>query len=117
MMETAVIMWKDIPQVRITWNPSVWGDECFEKLAEECDFVVPPILYEGKATFMDFLNFLESRCVPRTRYDLADVLKRYGLREYDPLAMCRRSHGRSMSDFMWVKFNDENITWDQIRLR
>ena len=64
------------------------------------------------------MNYLEKRCFPRTRIGVEELLKDYGLKFYDPLQICRKSHGRSMTNYMWLKFTDEpDLTFEQIRLR
>lgn len=115
--QKAVIMWKDYPQVEVTWIPGVCNSECITPLTDNFALKVPVKLRDSNGTFQDFLNFLESRCAPRTRDGIEDILKWYGIKFYDPMAMCQKSHGRTMTDFLWVKFNDEDVTWDQIKLR
>lgn len=115
--QKAVIMWKDFPQVEITWEPEVCNSEHITPLTDNLSRKIPIKLCNSNGTFKDFLDFLESRCAPRTRYNIEDILKMYDIKFYDPLAMCRKSHGRTMSDYLWVKFNDEEVTWDQIKLR
>ncbi len=115
--EKAVIMWKDEPQVEITWTPGVHRSEHIKPLTDKFAIKVPMALRSEKGTFKDFLKFLESRCAPRTRIGIEDILKAYDIKFYDPMAMCRKSHGRTMVDFLWVKFNDEDLVWDQIKLR
>lgn len=61
--------------------------------------------------------FLKSRCPDYERGDLRELLERHGLDILDPEAWCRKTHGVSYDDFFWIRFPDENITWEDVRLR
>ena len=51
----------------------------------------------------DFMEFLESRCFPRTRDHLRLVLKDLELDSYDPLAIVEKTKGRMAEDFQWIQ--------------
>lgn len=53
-------------------------------------------------TWDQFENFLASRCVPKERYNIEDILEDYGLRDigYDPLAIIRKTNGKMAEDHM-----------------
>lgn len=57
---------------------------------------------KAKPTWEDFEEFLESRCFPRTRVGLRDVLEDIGLDFYDPLAIVEKTKGRMAEDFGWL---------------
>ena len=61
--------------------------------------------------------FLEERCVPRARYNIKELLNMWGLDKYDPLAIVKITHGLMLSDYYWVRFDREDITYDQIKVR
>lgn len=75
-----------------------------------------PFLYDS-ATVEDVLNFLEFRCFPRTRFNCQELLSDLGLTHYNPLEIVRRTHGLQLEDFVWVKFEGEDLTYDTIKLR
>lgn len=56
-----------------------------------------------KPTWEDFMEFLESRCFPRTRDHLRLVLKDLELDFYDPLAIVEKTKGRMAEDFQWLR--------------
>ena len=58
---------------------------------------------KAKPTWEDFLEFLESRCFPRTRDHLRVVLNDLDLDFYDPLAIVEKTKGRMAEDFQWLK--------------
>ena len=49
-------------------------------------------------TWDDFLIFLESRCIPRTRCGLNYYLDAVGVSEYDPIQLVEKTHGRMAED-------------------
>ena len=67
--------------------------------------------------YLAFVDFLESRCPPRERANIKELLSDWGLLEYDPLAIVKRTHGLMYADFIWVRFDDEDITYDEIKVR
>ena len=112
---TATVMFRDT-QLCITWIPGKYKSETFKRLTDTPHIKIPRALLADTATFQDFLNFLETRCAPRTRVDIDRILKDYRLKYYDPLAMCRKSHGRSPTDSLWILFDDEIYKWEDIAL-
>ena len=57
----------------------------------------------------DFNDFLESRCVPRSRAGISDYLKALDLYEYDPLSIIEKTEGRMEGDDQWLKM--EVLKW------
>lgn len=58
---------------------------------------------KAKPTWEDFMEFLESRCFPRTRDHLRLVLRDVGVDSYDPLAIVEKTKGRMAEDLQWLK--------------
>jgi len=54
-------------------------------------------------TWMEFLSFLEERCVPRGRDGLREYLETLGLNEYSPLDIIRITKGRMAEDNQWLE--------------
>lgn len=50
------------------------------------------------------LSFFESRCFDKNRGDKAILLEKYGLTEYNPIEIVKKSKGRLWEDFTWVDF-------------
>lgn len=51
----------------------------------------------------DFLEFLESRCFPRTRAGMKYILQDLGLDSYDPLRIIEKTGGRMAEDRQWIQ--------------
>lgn len=51
----------------------------------------------------EYLEFLESRCFPRTRDKLKLVLEDLGLPFYDPFMIVERTEGRMADDDFWIR--------------
>ena len=107
------IMWKDIPQVEILMTmprPTV------RKLVEEPSLNIIGRVYREGATYKDLDEFMLTRVSDRTRVDINEILKRYDLKDFNPYWMCRKSHGRKVTDFLWIRYNDEDLTYDDIKI-
>ena len=71
---------------------------------------------------------LETRCFPRERSNADKILKHMGLDSYDVLSIIRITHGAMAHDFIWIKFEGEDLcfkdvskrmedVWDKLRRR
>ena len=79
---------------------------------------IPRGMFPENITVKSISAFCESRQPPRTRVDIDRILReKYDMREYLPMQMCKKSHGITMEDFLWMKFDNEDITYDDIRVR
>lgn len=56
-----------------------------------------------KPTWEDFEYFLESRCLPRGRDHIQQILNSMGLDHYDPLAIIEKTEGRMAEDRQWIR--------------
>ena len=109
-----VIMWYDDPLIEITFDKGIISSKLLR------DNIVPHIpknIYPDNITIKSFERFLESRVPSKNRFDIDKVIERYGLTEFNPLLMCKKSHGRKVTDPIWVKFDGESYTYDDIKLR
>lgn len=60
---------------------------------------------KAKPTWEDFEEFLEDRCMPRTRDHLRLVLEEMGVDSYDPMAIIEKTQGRMAEDRQWLKLS------------
>lgn len=75
-----------------------------------------PYLFDNP-TVEQIYEFLESRCMPKGRKQLDEYLRYLGLEEYNPWEIVKITHGVMWEDFLWLKFPDEEVTWDEVKLR
>lgn len=54
-------------------------------------------------TWEDYEEFLESRCMPRSRYGIKEELKSMGLDSYDPFQIIGKTAGRVYGDSQWLR--------------
>ena len=57
----------------------------------------------SEPTWHDFEQFLADRCFPETRGDKNELLRAYGLTDYDPLQIVEKTKGRTADDALWLK--------------
>ena len=58
---------------------------------------------KAKPDWEDFEYFLESRCFPRGRDHMKDILRDLELDFYDPLAIIEKTKGRMAEDKQWLR--------------
>lgn len=57
-------------------------------------------------TWEDFHNFLEERCVPRSRSGIREYLETIGVEEYNPIEIIKKTKGRMAEDDQWIKLEE-----------
>lgn len=57
-------------------------------------------------TWEDFQNFLEERCVPRSRSGIREYLEAIDAEEYDPLEIIKKTSGRMAEDSQWLQLEE-----------
>ena len=55
------------------------------------------------ASWEDYEAFLESRCYPRSRADIDNILSMLGLDSYDPMQIIMKTQGRTTDDNQWIR--------------
>lgn len=56
--------------------------------------------------WQDFENFLEERCIPRSRSGLREYLETIGVEEYIPLEIIKKTQGRMAEDEQWIRLEE-----------
>lgn len=60
-----------------------------------------------KPNWQEYLEFLEDRCTPRTRYNIKEILRDLGLESYDVEEYVKKTHARCYDDRNWISFEKE----------
>jgi len=60
-------------------------------------------------------SFLKARCYEDTYIGLDEVLKNYNMLSNNPWEWNRKTHGVTWEDFFWIKFDGEDLTWEDVR--
>lgn len=112
------IMQRDEPLMHIHWE-ELARYATVEHYTDEIDMKFPPTLYaeDNKISAKDLLAYMERRCVPRDRIGIEEILRAHNMRFYDPVAICRVGHGVRWEDYVWLKFDGEEIEWKDVRVR
>lgn len=114
-MNKITVMWENTPQLEINIDENF--NVTSKKLVDDVIPAVPDYIMPNNITLKRMNQFIESRAPERTRPDMPLLLKKYDIPSYNPYWFCKKSHGRSMTDFLWVKFDNEEIDFNDIRLR
>ena len=89
---------------------TIWADEANQTVTvvnHTDDIVHTAFGKNGNPSWEDYQDFLEERCVPRTRAGLRQYLDAIGVSEYDPLAIIRKTEGRMAEDHQWIRVTDD----------
>jgi len=57
-------------------------------------------------SWRDYLDFLETRCVPKSRERIKDYLDAIGVNSYEPLEIIKKTNGKMAEDNQWIKVEE-----------
>ena len=102
-------------------NAEVELDESCKKIKYQTytdNIYLLPFGANMEPTIADLSRFLESRCFPKERRNCTQLLDDLGLDEYIPLDIVRKTHGRQLEDYCWIRFEGEDLDYERdIKLR
>ena len=75
------------------------------------------VMWGNNITTERLYNFLKSRCYEDNRADLQEILEYHGLTSNNPYEWCRLTHGVTYEDFTWIRYDDEQLEWKDVRIR
>lgn len=102
---SGTIMWKDEPLVNFIIER---GEVTDCEIVAECRPHLPFEFQIGTSNERALLLFLEDRVTPSTRIGLQKDLQLSGLSYYDPTAILRYNKGWNVSDYYWVRTDDDS---------
>lgn len=74
-------------------------------------------MLSGKHTWDELLEFMEERTFPHTRANVKSLISHLGLQYYDALEIAMITHGVQCDDDFYLKFDDEEVNYDDISAR
>lgn len=81
------------------------------------DWVLRPFGVFDNPSYEQFKDWLEQRCFPKTRHNCKELLKSGGIDYYNPLEIVEKTHGAMVDDLFWIRFEGEDLTWDDVNPR
>ncbi|MGJ9382854.1 hypothetical protein [Salipaludibacillus sp. CF4.18] len=82
------------------------------------DILSRPVLKKDEdVTIEDILNFIADRCFPKERRNCNQLLTDLGLEHYSTIAIVKKTHGLQFDDFTWIRFNEEDIAYGDLKIR
>lgn len=82
------------------------------------DFVLDQAFGRQELTIDVIDDFFRDRVFPETRVNCRELLDLLGFQHFDAEAIARVTHGILFNDTYWVRFDNENLTYNDIlRLR
>ncbi len=61
-------------------------------------------------------EFFRERVFPETRVNCKELLGKFGFRNFDAEAIARRTHGILVNDLYWLRFDDEEFGWEDVKM-
>ena len=105
------VMFKDEKVASITVKDNTVHDLTYTDIRYKQPFIKKPVT-------IDFVNsFLERRSIPQNRNNIDEILFNLGLNEYNMLDILKKTHGVSFDDFWWIKFENEDLNWKDVKVR
>ena len=71
----------------------------------------------GRLDLERFYRFLKDRCYEDNRGDLPEILEEAGMSSNNPWEWVRLTHGVTWHDHIWIRFDEEEISWEEVKLR
>lgn len=105
------VMWKD----EKTADVFVSDDHKTVEIKKYSDVIYKMPFGGNNDTIERVYNFISERWIPAARPDMKDRLHDLGLTEYNPWEIIKKTHGVMWEDFIWIKFEGEDITWEEAR--
>ena len=88
---------------------TILADETAEKVIIEnhtSDPLYTAFGVNDNPVWQDYQNFLEERCIPKSRAGLQEYLNAIGVDEYNPLEIIRKTKGRMAEDQSWLEVTE-----------
>ena len=88
---------------------TILADETAEKVLIEnhtSDSLYTAFGVNNNPDWQDYQNFLEERCIPKSRAGLQEYLNAIGVDEYHPLEIIRKTKGRMAEDRSWLEVTE-----------
>ena len=88
---------------------TILADETAEKVLIEnhtSDPLYTAFGVNNNPDWQDYQNFLEERCISKSRAGLKEYLNAIGVSEYNPLEIIRKTKGRMAEDRSWLEVTE-----------
>lgn len=105
------VFWRD----EITARVAVKGSRVH--VSRYCSHPLKQLFAQERMTRHQLNKILEMRCFEKGRGDVRQILDRFGLKEYNPQELVRKTHGVSYNDYIWFRFPGENLTAKDVLVR
>ena len=107
------VLWKNQRTAEIT----ISADRKFVDYKKYTDEIpLAPFAFDDP-TVEQVFDFIKSRCMDERRVQLEEYLNDLGLNEYNPYEIVKITHGVMFEDYMWFRFPEEALSWEDVRAR
>lgn len=107
---------KTIAWVHVEWKDQVAQYKQVKTQSWKMPFPTLPL--EGKVSSSRVIDYFESRCFPKTRRNVTELLETLGLSSYSPLSIVKKTHGVIFDDYIWLRFaGEESLRYEDVGIR
>lgn len=81
-------------------------------------FIPDGIMQPFSGTKLDLeriYTFLKDRCYEDSYAGLEEILKLQNMTSNNPWEWNRKTHGVTWEDFFWIRFDGENLLWEDVK--
>lgn len=108
------IMWKNDKMADVVMNQNT----CKVSVKKYSEHPLHQPFHMRNIGVRNIYDFVKRRVFEESRPDKAELLSHLNLKEYNPYAIVRRTHGVSYDDYLWIKFEDDtDLTWEKVHIR
>ena len=108
------LMYRDIPQLEINvglpYVTSRW-------LTDNPIPIIPRTIWPENINSDNYEEWITSRVPDRTRADIDLIMKRYDMPFWYPMGFIKKDHGVSVTDYLWMRIDGEDLCYDDVRVR
>lgn len=111
------VLWKNEVTAEVSIKEDENGFKTLNYIKRYTDDIAKQPFGGTRINLARVYEFLEGRWFERDRPDVPEQLAYLGLTEYDPWEIVKKTHGVMFEDFIWVRFEGEKLTWDDVKIR
>lgn len=103
----------------VFWANEKTADVIFDKntakIKRYVNNPIKQIFPKEEMSLYELGEIIASRCWDKNRENLEKYLFKLGLTEFNPYKICRKTHGVMCQDKIWFKYENEDLTWEDVK--
>lgn len=105
------VFWKDEKTADVEVDDSV------AHIQRYTDNPAKQLFGKNEISLFELGEIFKWRCWDQNRENIEKYLCKLGLIEFNPYRICQKTHGAMYQDYIWFKFEGEDLSWDDVKCR